>query len=291
MKISFLFPTEILDLHIELINNPAVTSWAEHFKNGFLAKANIQNYYVIFPHDPIKLEEYLGICRLRIEQLKEIGYVYNGPLPNNINDIDRNFTNQLHRFFTHNQHVVNHAYWPELSLNEHITKQKSITSLLQDVNENVHLIERYLKPVPDINSESLQEIYLSAEPAYDHPTWWAMDHDYRQYHTDNHADIIFGSQILGKTLLRSFLDGDDPVDWDTTGHYANNGTLQILPTNGREQIYNSKQFNQWLLQHNINRSNVFFDFPVGNIINRSILAELQSKMLLNKNLIPVRYTF
>lgn len=291
MKIQFLFDTDPMELEVELLDNPAVKGWAQHFRSGFTGTANIQNPCEIWDHDPERLAQYLETCGRLLEDLRLWGYIYEGSVPETPGMITRGFTNHLHRFFTYYQDQVNRVIWGDKSVEESARKKQSISDLLQRVNDCVHAIERYLPPVPDVSDYDLDEIYISDESVYDDVHWWTMHSSHRQYHSDQHADVVFGSQILGKTILRSYLDGDDPNDWDTSGHYCNNCSLQILPNDSRQRIYQSDGFNQWLAYYGVDRSKVFFDFPVGRIVNRDNLDRLYQMLRQHNNLVTVRYFF
>jgi hypothetical protein len=140
--------------------------------------------------------------------------------------------------------------------------------MLDRLNNYVHELECYLLRGPtDMPVSQIEEIKLY-QPAHYNSNVWCSLTDYQQYHSDQHYDIILGSEILGKTLLQSYLDQDDPRDWDTSGHYASAGGLQItyLPT--RQTIYQSRSFQQWLQQHQVGPDQLRHDFPIGNIQDR-----------------------
>jgi hypothetical protein len=291
MKISFLFPDNVVDLEIELVDNPGIKSWATHFKNGLASRAHFQYYYKLWNYDPVVLKDHLSICQDQVSKLDSHGYTYNGPFPSSVDGINRDFTNQLHRFFTHTQQLVNVVLWPELSAERHAAKKYEITSWLQELNDQVHLIELYLRPIPEMSFlESFGEIYLSDDPAYTNADWWNLATEHRQYHSAEHADVIFGPQILGKTLLRSYLDGDNPNDWDTSGHYLNLGSL-LIQTGPiyRQEIYNSEDFKNWLSKWGMTAENTYYDYPVGNVKNKELLSALVNRLKNNRKPIDIRY--
>ena len=79
-----------------------------------------------------------------------------------------------------------------------------------------------------------------------------------------HADVILDTYILGKTLIESFLNQDNPVNWDTSGHVRTNGGCCFLMTDARNRIYKSQEFKNWLQEHNASMNNIYADFPLGN---------------------------
>lgn len=280
MYITFEFSTESLTLDIELVDNPAIKSWTERvLKNSRSAHARLEDPFQRYTATPGLLQEYLDKLRELLDTMESYGFPFTDvPFPKDVDSITREWTNKLHRYFTHTQRIIDFTNRQDWSAEQHDIYKKEIGIPLHDINEYVHLIEIYM-PLPIDYIADCNEIYISAQPAYDDPGWWQMEDTWRQHHSREHCDVIFGSQILGKTILRSYMDGDDPNDWDTTGHYSNNGALQIVlgPTL-RETIYKSTDFNQWLEKHGRTVETSWYDFPVGNIRNREVIPELMEKM-------------
>jgi hypothetical protein len=273
MIISFEFPDHPIDLHIQLIDNPAVRSWADHF---LVTPLTVTSHIVrnIVPHtvDIDKMSVLFEKCCNVINQLAQHGYVYNTPVPKSVHIVDRDWCNKAHRFFTHTQQTVNLTGMSEQQF-------KELTGLLQELNEAIHALEDFLPPaierIPDF---SFDEIYCSDEPTYNHPGWWKMPDEFRPYHSSEPATVILGSQILGKTLLRSYLDGDDPRDWDTSGHYCSNGALLIQPTDFRSKVYSSNDFYKWLTKYDLAPDQVTYDFPIGYAVNPAQLQAVYNKL-------------
>ena len=275
MIISFEFPDHPLDLHIQLIDNPAVRSWADHF---LVTPLDVISHIVgnIVPHtvDIDKMSVLFDKCCNIIDQLAQHGYVYNTLVSKSVHTVDRNWCNQAHRFFTHTQQTVNLSDSPKQQVNE-------LTVLLQQFNDAIHALEDFLPPAigytPDF---SFDEICCSDKPTYNHPGWWQITDEFRPYHSSEPATVILGSQILGKTLLRSYLDGDDPRDWDTSGHYCNNGALLIQSTDFRSKIYGSDDFCKWLAKYDLDPDQVTYDFPIGHAVNPAQLQAVYDKLKL-----------
>ena len=273
--ISFEFPDQTLDLHIKLIDNPAVQSWRNHF---LATPLTVTSHIVgnIVPHSPnIKSMSVLyNQCCANINQLVQHGYEYPAARPGSVQEVDRAWCNQAHRFFTHTQQTVNLSGMPKDMANK-------LTTWLQQLNDSIHTLEDFMPPAigytPDF---SFDEIYCSDEPSYNHPGWWQITDEFRKYHSSDPATVILGSQILGKTLLRSYLDGDDPRDWDTSGHYCNNGALLIQPIDFRSKVYNSDDFYAWLARYDLTPEQVTYDFPIGNAVDPAILQQVYDKLKL-----------
>ena len=270
--ISFAFPDETVDLHIKLIDNPAVHSWADHFlKSPQTVTSHIVANIVPHTHDSNKVSELVNHIRTTLNKLSSLGYRYLD-VHESVEHVDRAWFNRLHRFFTHTQQAVNLGVFSKEVSTE-------LTTWLQQLNDAVHTLEDFWPPdigyTPDF---SFDEIYCSDEPVYNHPGWWQIDPAHRQYHSAQPATVILGSQILGKTLLRSYLDNDDPRDWDTSGHYCSNGALLIQVSDFRSRVYNSNDFYKWLARYNLTADQVVYDFPIGHAIDPSQLQLIYDKL-------------
>lgn len=278
MKIKFQFQDPLI-LNINLIENPAVDSWSDHFlSNGTRSFAYLVDPFQRFYASTELIQTLLDMVKDRLEDLESYDFIFTGAtFPNSPEAVTRDWTNKLHRFFTHSQKHVNHCDFTG-SLETITEHRKNLSMLLNDINECVHTIERYLPlSVPYIDGHN--EVSITSQPTADDPNWWTIDPLWRQYHSIEHADVILGPQILGKTILSSYMDADDPNDWDTTGHYSNNGALQIiLGPARRKDIYKSQPFIQWLEHHGLTADTAWYDFPIGNISNREIIPELIKKL-------------
>lgn len=284
MLIRFHFDDTDIDLAVTLIDNPAIRSWKEHFLSR-------PDPVVVdgFRWDPMgkkkndpgqvqqQIQQYLDIIQTSVAALKDlkVEFPYNIP---DAGSVDQAWANIAHRWFTHTQQEFNVKRIHGMSFQNIKIYRAQVTQHLQIINEHIHSIENFI-PAPDVGFESgtMWEIYLSDEPPCTHSRWWQMDPEWRAYHSPDHYDVIFGSQILGKTALKSFLDQDDPRDWDTSGHHNNNGALQILPTQHRQEVYKSQRFQEWVERHGITTDQVWYDFPVGNVEDHSALKRVMKK--------------
>lgn len=268
---------EQIDLEIDLIKNPAVDSWVSHFSPKYITSAKFNCPRNIKTLDQKHLASLLDICNSNLKKLTALGYSYNGPLAVDTCAIDRNFTNKLHRYFTHTIAYVSDQIWPNLSREEHDTMRRYLSDILEQINIAVHEMELYL-PTRKECLLQIEEVYINNEPNTFETSWWDLKKEWRCYHSKQHADVVLGSQIQGKTILRSYLDNDDPNDIDTSGHYCSAGALQILPTDTRYKIYTSEDFLSWLSQHNLQPDTVYYDFPIGNVKNKDTLQYLMEKI-------------
>jgi hypothetical protein len=284
MKISFQLPNETIILDVELIDNPAVKSWADHFLQRELpvvTKRSVDiNQLTPLSWNTDARQKYSRMQEL-FNILNSIGFVFEYPHPASVNTVTRDYLNKSHRFFTQTQKYVNLN-------NREVPDHLTVTSYLQELNHLVHDLETFLKieAAPLLSSDFKQnwkEIVLLHDTAYDDQNWWFMEDSYREYHTPEFANLILGPQILGKTLLQSFLDQDDPNNWDTSGHYSNNGYLILMNKPYRKEIYNSDVFKNWLIKHGVTPDQMYYDFPIGNVTNIQELDRLFDRVYSNRN--------
>jgi hypothetical protein len=265
MRIQFDFIQGPMSLEIELLDNPAVQEWAKRFVGTDLKlRSNFFDNLYVRAWDPVYVQQCLDKLYVDLEELASLGFPYNGVMPTCLDEITRTWTNHLHRYFTHTLWDVTEQFGYHAA--------DRIKDLLHDVNIYVHEIEdHYPNEAEDLAVDGIPEIYLSSEPSYKENIWWTIPDDYRQYHSKEYADVIMGSQIQGKTLLRNYLDGDNPNDRDTTGHWVAAGALRIMTTDARQRIYESAGFNNWLQRWGVESSAAYYDFPLGNIVNKNLL--------------------
>jgi hypothetical protein len=290
MKISFQLPTETVILNVDLIDNPAVRSWADHFLQRNLPvkterSFNISSRLVLRWNDTAR-QKYTRLQEL-FNMLNSIGFMFDYIQPSSVEEITRDYLNKAHRFFTKNQKYVNFN-------RRDVANALEVTDYFQEVNYLVHDLELFLdieaKPLlSDEFKHSWNEVLLMHDTAYDDNNWWTMDDSFRNYHSPEFANLILGPQILGKTLLQSFLDQDDPNDWDTSGHYVNNGYLMLLNKPHRQEIYNSDIFKNWLRDHGVSPDQMYYDFPIGNITNKEDLERVYTYILSHQGQFPVQY--
>jgi len=260
MILEFIFPDERIEVQVNLLDNPGVQAWANKFLDcNYTTSLVIHDHLWVREMDHARFDRVRCQCQLLISQLAQFGLVYQGP---DIVTVDHRSLNHVHRFFTHSQQRCNNKEFDQ-NFDYH-----SVIRMLDKLNLHVHELELYIARGPeDMIVDQIEEIKLYQFNDCMSDTWCSLA-DYQQYHSDQHYDIILGSEILGKTLLQSYLDQDDPDDWDTSGHYASAGALQItyLPT--RQTIYQSRSFQQWLQQHQVDPDQLRYDFPIGNIQDR-----------------------
>lgn len=262
----------IFQVEIEPLDHPAVVSWVEHFvDNTTVYQATFVDALdnILWNRDLVN--QHLDTIRERVGVLSaQYGITFANHIPTDGRQLNREFTNRCHRFFTENQKTVNQA-----SIDE--DQRVLISALLSDINHTIHLLELYLPPIRNAGFYSINEVHIefdSKKNQWQNPRWWQMEPSWRELHTDEnqHYDVILTSEILGKTILRSYLDDDDPHHWDTSGHYSSLGGLQIQFEPTRREVYRSQDFVNWYGPRN---GRIYFDYPIGMIKDKNKLEGLK----------------
>jgi hypothetical protein len=267
MRLEFQLPHKIINLYVDLLDNPGVQAWAKCFCNGYETQSMSHDHLYVFDTNSDLLNKlYQQIADLLV-QLIHLGIVYQGPdavefATTNSNNI-HHWLNALHRFFTHNQEACNQRNF------DNNFDYSVASTLLHELNAHVHEIELYIPRGPtDIPVSTIPEIKLYHATESGTGMWLDLS-NHMQYHSQHHYDVILTSEILGKTLIQSYLDLDNPNDWDTSGHYVSAGGIQICIGSTRQTIYQSQSFQNWLTKYGLDPAAVNYDYPLGNIQNKN----------------------
>jgi hypothetical protein len=294
MRLEFQLPDQVVTVEVDLANNPGAQAWISKF-DKHVTLAGIHDHLYV-PEINVSNEDVYDHARQQcltvLDNLKQMGVEYTGPIPFAPDQVNAACLNQLHRFFTHTQQIYN-TLQAELSQQNQdpdhcLPSIGKIIQHLQELNHCVHEMEFYcVRAHADVIVDSIEEIKLYTPTEFKNPAWIDLE-CYREFHTDQHYDVILSSEVLGKTLLQSYIDGDDPTDWDTSGHYSSAGGLQICWTNTRQQIYQSEHFKNWLKSHDA--VDVWYDFPIGNIRNLESFQPVLDFLKANQSTqVPVTY--
>lgn len=267
MRLEFQLPHKTINLYVDLLDNPGVQAWANCFCNGYETQAISHDHLYVVDTNFELLNKLCQQVAVLLEQLASLGIVYQGPDSvefdtKNSNNI-HHWLNALHRFFTHNQEACNQRTFGNRF------NCFAASKALHELNAHVHTIELYVPRGPaDIPVSVISEIKLYHATDSGSGMWLDLS-DYMQYHSQHHYDVVLTSEILGKTILQSYLDLDNPNDWDTSGHYVSAGGIQICVDSTRQTIYQSQSFQNWLTTYGVDPAVVKYDYPIGNIQNKN----------------------
>ncbi len=267
MRLEFQLPQGPVNLFLDVLDNPGAQAWANHFGHAYETTAHIcdHTYVETLNKEDELAGAYQSILRV-LDQLKYMGLEYPAATPEPFIETTaeqcHKDLNLLHRFFTTQQQRCNLNHYGKDF--DHV----QATVFLQQLNDLVHYAEGFIsRGHSDCPVNSMREIKLYRPTHSGDPVWLDMS-AYQQYHSADYYDVVLTSEILGKTLLQSYLDNDDPDHWDTSGHYVSAGGLQICLSGTRQKIYQSASFHRWITSYHVDPQQAVYDFPIGNISNK-----------------------
>ena len=278
MKIIFDINRELVVLEVDLLDNTFTQKWKEIFVPEFNFEANIIHEIKKFTrHNYDVCDQQLAEVHKSLYILEKHNLVYNGYVPEKFSQCTQPILNNLHRFFTHTTDFNHKTNWGCSNFNQ-------IAECLDSINECVHNIEIYLDtPIKQMYKETNiehEELIITKPGCEQTDRRLVLSNTDRSYHTVEHFDVILSSEILGKSVYRSYIDQDDPTDWDTSGHYATTGGLHILfNPKSRQRVYESKHFKRWCKHHRVKFP--MCDFPLGTVKNKKDLIYVVEKLKKN----------
>ena len=257
LKIDIKFNDSEESLLFDLIDNPGVCAWAEHCKK--LPVARTASKQPVPPgRDPRGIPPALWEQQQLVQQSLASTTL---PLPMSVTDpkqITQQHLNVWHRWFTkHTQNVDPKN--PVLATEFH---------WLHELNQIVHRLEPSIGEWPK---------FALGKPGWEFNFPPAMnEHGFgagkievkREYHSWEHADLILDQAVHGKTTMQSFIDNDDPKDWDTTGHHISWGGCKLVNGTYRQEIYQGPAFQEWMNRNGVTKQDLWGDYPLGNIVNK-----------------------
>ena len=261
---------DVVDLHLEPIDNPAVHSWIEYVLSKKKESMSTTLWRITDNGGSCSVNHCIEKCTQAIEELDKLNLHCPYPVPTE-NHINQKWCNQAHRWFTHQSKQMNQSR----------RDTSTETKWLQQLNYYIHKMEdNWLPHVIGLEAD-FEIVAYDNNPSHTGVGHWdfPLNEEIRKdFHSADHYHVILSSEILGKSTLKSFIDGDDPVDWDTSGHYTNFGGINICVTDHRQNLYQSEDFQQWLDRNNATSEDVYYDFPIGNIVNIDDAQDLLRRM-------------
>jgi len=245
-------------IHIELLDNPFVKKWTEHFCN--MQKAYDMDYhtetqpvYNILKTNQEILKD-LANLRNTIIKLRDMGtnfpfdpwkVTYEKIFPNH--DAGQQTLNEIHRYFTtggrtlneyENLGILNTGHWSDdfdskFTFDKENEEEFKHTHAL--VNDYVHELDQsILTSRKDMDFKN-QAVNLQFEFGsqkkdcrFDKGTFVNIVEDDYMYADDEvDIDVWCGNDILGKDYIEAYYDHDDPSQWDVTPIDGHSGKFKI----------------------------------------------------------------
>jgi len=279
MQLKIIFNTSDVIL-VTLFDNPAITKWFNHF-----SKVNAEkNIYTIAVEslpcrNPLPLddcEKHWTTILTSVDHLRSIGYDYNLTIPDRF-DYNQQTLNRLHRFFTYNfiwatQHPnTPNPFDPKFKLSRN-TNWKIWHELVDPINRAVHKLEKFTKttanrsfidtqlPMHSISFVNNYEDFDNHLLNFDNND---VEQNYSFFNYDQPNLVTLDRSILGKCILQSFCEDDDPTAQDCTGRLVSWGGFNIDLNDNRKKIYESAQFVEWAERYKL--KNIPYEFPIGYV--------------------------
>lgn len=285
-----------LKLHFhndQTINIRIFTDHEVHFKWFNFFKNKIQSYEC--KKDSSLLEEHYinesqiiqswRFIQFALMELERFGLKFPTKIPNEFN-YDQKILNELHRFFVYNAlfardtlHLgkpVEHVYNPKFKIPEFIDYNQWF-SIINLINDSVHLLEK--TTITDnknhvLNKYPFNSFNITPTNRYlqfDH--WLRFDekdllvnYDYEKYSVFQYL-VLLDQSILGKSVLHSFYDEDNPNEFDCTGRLGSNGGISIDIDYTRKRLYSSRKFQSWCKSYKRLPHDLPLEFPLGIVLN------------------------
>jgi len=261
IDIEFTDSTE--SLLFNLLDNPGVHAWANHCKK--ISPDRLVTKQLVAPPTPALFMDYSDLwIQQQLVQNNLAATTLPIPMPVTAREqITQEHLNVWHRWFTHYTNIIDN----------HTTQNTELATeyhWLHELNQIIHRLEKSIWewPKPDLGVCGHD---LNLEPEMDEHGFGAGMIDltpYRQYHSWEPADLILDQAVHGKTIMQSFIDNDDPKNWDTTGHHMSWGGCKLVSTHYRQAIYQGDLFRHWMNRNDVTHQDLWGDYPLGNIVNR-----------------------
>jgi hypothetical protein len=256
MKLKLCFNDDSFD--VCLFENKTVSKWFRHFK-----QINSSNNYYTAVNDSLgsNISGYNSASWKNIQdtmiKLESIGF----QVPNVSADFDRDqkTLNFLHRFFTYNtlwyyKQEDNPETPNPYDRNFKIPKGMSFQDwidIIDVINVAVHDLERFT--VPHVNKKLIDDHYPlkyvmfnpNRKSHTDLTPWLEFDEEDIKYnytyfdYDHNYQLVTLNQSILGKCILQSFYENDDPTADDCTGRLGSYGGI-VVDLNNNWKLLNQK---------------------------------------------------
>jgi hypothetical protein len=249
----------------DLLDTAGVVAWKYAVTMNNKERSVNKSYWTrLEPYDETIAQTFLNKIYDIVDFLSSTHFAYTDTLPVAPSDVTREWLNKIHRHFTNSAFDV----WSGKFRFESVEAQYCINDRLLDLNSNVHNLEHlYINKHQQKFQRDGQEILVRPKTSLQKTTAYGFDiKPYMNCHSRDHHDVVLDPYILGKTIIQSFLDIDDPSQWDTTGHVSTDGGCMFVLTDHRQKIYQSSEYVDWLAKYNLNYYNTYADFPIGDLI-------------------------
>lgn len=280
-------------IHIELLDIPIIRHWYLHYKNQ--EYSNYAYCFNMVNHTMIQTKEQKDLVYNNINEiiqtkneLEKLNYIWPEciPIPNLDDQLfNQSMLNKLHRFFTNNwrwyidrgqkNDGAPNPYDPSFILPDSC----EWIPLIDRINQAVHNLEHYVTPEYTkqyILDNNLEINVLHIKSFLDKRINFTIEeyqHNYNFDLDDDSYPVVLPNEILGKCVLLSFSDNDDPTEVDVWGRQQAQVDFYIDLNKNRRKIYKSNMFKEWAQGYNRSIDSLPLDFMIGKVKNLPLPPE------------------
>lgn len=297
-RLKFIFD-DYKFVEIKLLDNQFVSIWLEYFVetlNTEKLEFVLQPHFLYNDTRNISKETFTKVIDELTDALSYISKyiekdikIYEMNICDNLNDykerfcesmvFDRNLLNYIHRIFTTligNNNVL---------VKPIIKNNKDLLQKIHILNKNVHFLEtcvenRFSIKRKKFDNRNMQQITCTAAGDIDLPNkLWSKSKFIKEKFdplTDNSDYTVWlNEDILGKDMIRAWLDDDDINQHDITGNLFLTPNLMLDPYKNYHNILISKEWKDYysMTHKTLDR------FPIGNICASNIESNNQNSIL------------
>jgi hypothetical protein len=292
MQLKLIFPHT--HITIQLKQHPTIKKWFKFFQT---LTNNQPDYYRMVSSQEVSVHSKSFIDANRhwqiildsIQELKDVNYCMPFEVTDQY-DYSQVTLNKLHRFFTYNC-----EWWHNRTTQSNPFDEKFVPpadwnfekwhSVIAPINEAVHNLEvvtptdtklRFpltpsypLLPTWIINNpasitgELIETCYLPFD-SYDQGL------NYEPMDFSRGAPVTLNASILGKCMLQSYFEEDDPTARDARGREGSYGGFTVHLNRRREEIYRSAHFQQWAEKYGRTVDSLPLEFQIGHVVDISM---------------------
>lgn len=292
MKLEIMFNSSD-NIEITLFDTPAIKKWFNHFSK---ANAETNIYTMTVEQLPAWKTPLVDDCEMHwntiltsLDHLRSIGYNFDLIVPEQF-DYDQQTLNRLHRFFTYNMlWILKDPTTPNPFDPNFTLPTKNMWNiwhaLVDPINRAVHKLEQFSAPTANklfvdtqlpihtISFVNNYEDYSNQLLNFDDND---IEQNYSFFNYDQSNLVTLDRSILGKCILQSFTEDDDPTAQDCTGRLVSWGGFNIDLNDNRKKIYKSAQFIEWAEKYKL--KNIPYEFPIGHVTSSRPLLKFEKRL-------------
>jgi len=241
--------------HIKIQLHESMKRWSNHLQNiSSKYKYSLNSEQSAIGTDSIdnnsnkasEVYQILSDTIAKLEDVRPIGFA----VPDKFT-YDQEVLNRLHRYYTDSASVVD--------------TESEVFDLISKINYCVHELEDF---TDSRNTGYTSDLWFHV---HDYPIpmdcWIDLNNqeqeNYKFFDYDYEYTVRLDRSILGKCVLQSFEENDDPNAKDCTGRAGSFGGFFIDTNNKLKEVYQSNKFIEWGKRHGKEVNQMPVEFVIG----------------------------